>query len=42
VEDNIKVDLKEEKSWSVDWIQLAEGTDLWRALISTAMNVLVP
>jgi len=25
-----------------DWIHLAQGTDLWRALVNTVMNLWIP
>jgi hypothetical protein len=40
--DNIKMDLRE-IGWSVmDWIDLAQDRDQWRALVITVMNLLVP
>jgi hypothetical protein len=40
-EDNIKIDLRE-IGWSgMDWIDLAEDRDQWRALVNTVMNVRV-
>jgi hypothetical protein len=41
-EDNIKVDLQEVGCEGVDWIQLAQGGDRWRALVSAVMNLQVP
>jgi hypothetical protein len=35
--DNIKIDLGE-----MNWIDLAEYRDQWRALVNTAMNLRVP
>jgi hypothetical protein len=37
-EDNIRMDLREIGWVAVDWIRLAEGRDLWRALVNTVMN----
>jgi hypothetical protein len=40
--DNIKMDL-EETGWDgMDWINLAQDRDHWRALVNTAMNLRVP
>ena len=36
-EDNIKMDLQE-----VDWIELAQDRDRWRALVNTVMNLRIP
>jgi len=41
-EDNIKMDLQEVGYESMDWIELAEDTDSWRALVNVVMNLLVP
>jgi hypothetical protein len=43
-EDGIRMDLREIGWGSVDWIQLAQDMDRWRALVNTVMNlrVLVP
>jgi hypothetical protein len=40
--DNIKIDLREIGWGSMDWIDLAENRDQWRALMNTAMNLRVP
>jgi hypothetical protein len=40
-EDGIRMDLSEIGSGSVDWIQLAQDRDRWRALVNTVMNLKV-
>jgi hypothetical protein len=43
-EDNIRMDLRE-IGWGgsgVDWIDLSEDRDQWRALVNTVMNLRVP
>jgi hypothetical protein len=40
-EDGIRMDLKEIGWGSVDWIQLAQDWDRWRALVNTVMNLRV-
>jgi hypothetical protein len=40
-EDNIKLDLQE-KGWGVDWIDLAQDRDRWRALVNAVMKFQVP
>ena len=37
-EDNIKTDLQEVGMGCGDWMELAQHTDRWRALVSTVMN----
>ena len=41
-EDNIKMDLQEVGKGCGDWMELAQGRDRWRALVSTVMNFGVP
>jgi hypothetical protein len=41
-EDNIKMDLREGGWGGVDWIDLAQDRDMWRALVYTVMNLRVP
>jgi hypothetical protein len=40
-EDNIKMDLRE-VGWGMDWIDLAQDRDRWRALVYMVMNLRVP
>jgi hypothetical protein len=39
---NIKIDLRETGWGGMDWIDLAQDRDQWRALVNTVMNLLVP
>jgi hypothetical protein len=41
-EDSIKMDLREIGWGEMDWIDLAQGRDQWRALLNTVMKFLVP
>jgi hypothetical protein len=40
--DNIKIDLRETGWHGMDWIDLAQDRDQWRALENTVMNLRVP
>jgi hypothetical protein len=40
-EDNIKMDLQE-VGWGMDWIDMAQDRDRWRALVSAVMNLRFP
>jgi hypothetical protein len=40
--DNIKMDLREVGWDGVDWIDMAEDRDQWRALVNTVLNFRVP
>jgi hypothetical protein len=40
-EDNIRMDLTEIGWGSMDWIDLAQDRDQWRALVNTVMNLRV-
>jgi hypothetical protein len=40
--DNIKLDLREIGWDGVDWVDLAQDRDHWRALVNTVMNLRVP
>jgi hypothetical protein len=39
---NIKMDLRERVWDGMNWIDLAEDKDQWRALVNTVMNLQVP
>jgi hypothetical protein len=41
-EGNIKMDLREIGWDGMDWIDLAQDRDQWRALVNTVMNLRVP
>jgi len=41
-DDNIRMDLREMGRGCVDWMELAQDRDRWRALVSAVMNLQVP
>ena len=41
-EDNIKMNFPEVGCGSMDWIDLAQDRDRWRALVNAAVNLWVP
>jgi hypothetical protein len=41
-ENNIKMDLREIGWGGMEWIDLAQNRDQWRALVNTVMDLRVP
>jgi hypothetical protein len=41
-DDNIKMNLHEVGCGVMDWIELAQDRDMWRALVTAVMNILLP
>jgi hypothetical protein len=41
-EDNINMNIQVLECWGVDWIELVQDRDRWRAFVDAVMNLRVP
>ena len=41
-EDNFKMDIQEVEMWGMNWIELVQDKDSWRALVNVIMKLLIP
>jgi len=41
-QDNYKMDIQDVGFGDMDWIQLAQASDRWRALVNAVINLMVP
>ena len=41
-DDNIKMDFQEVECGKIDWVDVAQNRDRWRALVTAVMNTRIP